>query len=196
MKKTIVGIVIGMILGAARLFGILTYLSANPTGKINTFDNTTIEYGLHDIGELATESYNFTKVETYESSKQMSGITIPFTKSKFIYSYNGVIKAGIEFGDIVLDFNTEEKVVTVKLPKVKILSSELDYDSFKLYDEKNSIFNPISVEVVNESNNNLLTTAEKEAVRGGLFERAEENAKRIITNFIKGYLEDYTVKFE
>ncbi|MBQ3394480.1 MAG: DUF4230 domain-containing protein [Oscillospiraceae bacterium] len=196
MKKTLIGVVIGMVLGAARLFGILTYLGSNPTGKVSTFDDTTIEYGLHDIGELATESYNFTKVETYESTKQLSGITIPFTRSKFIYSYNGVIKAGIEFGDITLSFNAEEKTVTVKLPKVKILSSELDFDSFKLYDEKNSIFNPIGVEVVNESNNTLLTNAEKEAVQGGLLDRAEENAKVIITNFINGYLEDYTVIFE
>jgi hypothetical protein len=87
-------------------------------------------------------------------------------------------------------------VVTVKLPQTKILSSELDYDSFKLYDEKNSIFNPIGVEVVNESNNNLLTSAEEQAIKGGLLERAEENAKLIITNFINGYLEDYTVQFE
>ncbi len=196
MKKTLIGVAIGMVLGAGLLFGVLAYISGNPTGKVSAFDNTTIEYGLHDIGELATESYNFTKVETYESTKQLSGITIPFTKSKFIYSYNGVIKAGIEFGDVVLNFNTEDKVVTVKLPQTKILSSELDYDSFKLYDEKNSIFNPIGVEVVNESNNNLLTSAEEQAIKGGLLERAEENAKLIITNFINGYLEDYTVQFE
>ena len=85
IKNTIIAVLIGVIVGVAGMFALDAYMDRNPSGKVKHIDTTTIEYGLHDIGELATESYNFTKVATFDSTKQIKGINIPFTKSKFIY---------------------------------------------------------------------------------------------------------------
>ncbi len=196
IRKVLLGLVIGIIVGAGGLLYFATHYDRNPSGKVSQIETSTIEYGLQDIGELATETYNFTKVSVYDSAKQFNGINIPFTKSKVIFSYDGTIKAGIEFSEITLEVDHENKKVTVSLPKAKILSSELDHDSFKLYDEKNSIFNPISVRDVNDTQNTLLTDARDEAVAAGLLERADRNARIIVENFIAGYLEDYEIAFK
>ena len=111
----------------------------------NTFTQTEktitgdiIKAGLSDIGELATEEYYYTGVESFDSSKSIKGFDIPFTTTRFIYSYDGVIKAGIDFEEIEVEKDDLKKLIVVTLPQSRILSSEIDHDSFKLYDEKQS----------------------------------------------------------
>ena len=150
------------------------------------------------IGELATEEYAYTEVETYDESKSFKGIEIPFTQSKFIFSYDGTIKAGIDFTQITVEKDDKKKEVVITLPEVKILSSEIDEKSFELYDEKNSIFNPIGVNDVNDSVINLKEVAEKKALEKGLLEKAKENAKSMIKSFVKNSfgLKGYTIKVQ
>ena len=157
-----------------------------------------IEEELKDIGELATEEYDYTGVETYDESKSFNGFEIPFTQSKFIYSYDGTIKAGIDFNDIHVEKDDLKKLVTISLPGAQILSSEIDEKSFQLYDEKNSIFNPISVSDVNETVVRLKESAEQKAIDKGLLERADKNAQTLIKGFVKSTfgLNGYTIKVE
>ena len=124
----------------------------------NTFTQTEktitgdiIKSGLADIGELATEEYYYTGVESFDSSKSIKGFELPFTTTRFIYSYDGVIKAGIDFEEIEVEKDDLKKLIVVTLPPSRILSSEIDHDSFKLYDEKQSIFNPLKVGDVNDT---------------------------------------------
>lgn len=157
---------------------------------------------LRDIGELVTEEYTYTEVGTYDSSKSVQlfgyGVDIPLTQSKFIYSYDGTIKAGIDFTRITVEKNEETRQVTVTLPKAVILSSELDEDSFELYDERNNIFNPFSVSDVNATNRTLKTSAEQKAVAKGLLTRADANAKALVLGFLKSTydLDGYTFLVE
>ena len=153
---------------------------------------------LRDIGELATEEYEYTGVETFDEAKSFKGFEIPFTQSKFIYSYDGTIKAGIDFTAIHVEKDDQKKQVIVTIPKSKILSSEIDESSFQLYDEKNSIFNPIGVGDVNDTVVNLKSNAEKKALEKGLLDRADKNAESLIRGFVKGSygLKGYTVKVE
>ena len=44
--------------------------------------------GFEDIGELATQSAYCTEINVTEAARDLFGITIPFTQSKYIYSYN------------------------------------------------------------------------------------------------------------
>lgn len=150
----------------------------------------TIREGLMDIGELATEEYYFTRVETYDSSKNFKGFKVPFTQSKFVYSYDGVVKAGIDFANITVVKDDLAKVITVTLPKSDILDCNIDTDTFKLYDEKNSVFNKFSVTDFNNTLDKMLDEAKADAIDKGVLERADENAKMIIKNFL---LSTYTV---
>ncbi|MCR5223235.1 MAG: DUF4230 domain-containing protein [Lachnospiraceae bacterium] len=155
-----------------------------------------IREGLADIGELATEEYYFTEVETYDSSKKFKDFEIPFTTSRFVYSYDGTIKAGVDFASIGVEKDDLTKTITVKLPKARILSSEIDENSFKMYDEKQSIFNKISISNFNATNADLKKRAEEKALAKGLLDRADANAITLIKNFLHSTydISDYAIK--
>ncbi len=155
-----------------------------------------IKEGLADIGELATEEYYFTEVESYDSSKSFMDFKLPFTTSKFVYSYDGLIKAGIDFTAVEVEKDDLLKTITVKLPKAKILSSEIDESSFQVYDEKQSIFNKVSISNFNDTNADLKNRAEERAIKKGLLDKADANATMLIKNFLLSTysVSDYAIK--
>lgn len=156
----------------------------------------TIRSGMANIGKLCTAEYSFTHVERVDSSKEINGYTIPFTTTTFIYSYDGTIMAGIDFTQIQVAKNDTDKKITVILPEVEIISSDVDQDSFMLYDEKNNIFNPISVADVAGSFADLKNSEEQKAIEKGLLENARTNAVMLIENFMRGSynVSDYDIE--
>ncbi len=158
-------------------------------------DNKTTKLGFEDIGELATQEARCTEVNVTDQSKKLFGIKIPFTQSKYIYSYDVVVKAGIDFNKIT--WSVKDKTITVKMPESKILSCEVKTDSFKVYHEEESIFTKISLKDNNKSFEKLKATAKKDAKANGLLSNAEKNAKTIISSFFwKEYNKDeYKIKY-
>lgn len=158
-------------------------------------ESKTTKIGFEDIGELATQAAYCTEVDVIDASRKLFGVKIPFTQSKYIYSYDVVVKAGFDFGDI--EWSENDTVVTVKLPKAKILGCDIDTDSFKVYHEDESIFRQITLEETNESMSKLKKQAEENAVANGLLENARNNAETILTGFFGNVydLETYEIKF-
>lgn len=156
----------------------------------------TIRSSMANIGKLCTAEYSYTHVEHVDSSREIKGFKIPFTTSRFIYSYDGTVMAGIDFTKIQIDKDDMEKTITVTLPDVEVISSDVDQDSFQLYDEKNNIFNPISVTDVADSFTDLKNSEEKKAIEKGLFDRARANAILLVENFMHGSydVEDYEIE--
>ena len=148
-----------------------------------------------NIGELATQTAYCTSVNVTEGSRELFGVTMPFTQSKYIYSYDIVIKAGFDFTEI--EWEIKDTAITVRLPEAKILSSELKWDSFKLYHEDESIFKQIKMEENNEALKNLVQNAEKDAVANGLLDNARSNAETILRSFFGNVynLEEYEIRF-
>lgn len=184
-KVKLVAIILVAIL--AVLIGIRTVIS---------FDNKTTKIGFEDIGEFATQAAYCTELNVIDDSKKMFKVSIPFTQSKYIYSYDIVIKAGFDFSEIEWDVN--ENVIEVKLPEAKVLSSEIDLDSFKVYHEQESAFNKITMTENNESMKELKENAEKNAIANGLLKNARENAETVLTGFFaKAYdLDKYEIVFK
>ena len=148
-------------------------------------DGKTTKLGFEDIGELATQSATCTSVRVEDKDRTLLGVAIPFTNSKAIYSYDVIIKAGIDFGEVKWKVDEDNKKVRVKIPEIKIISSNIDYDSFKLYHEDESVFTPISMEERNESMKDLQATSEKDAIANGLYDNARDNAEVMLTAFIQ-----------
>lgn len=86
-----------------------------------------------------------------------------------------VVKAGIDFNKIT--WSVKNKTITVKMPESKILSCELDMDSFKVYHEEESIFTKITLKDNNKSFEKLKATAKKDANANGLLSNAEKMQK-------------------
>ena len=166
-------------------------------GSVSSSENQTTRLGFEDMGELATQTAYCTQVSVTEASRELFGVTIPFTQSKYIYSYDVIIKAGFDFQEITYTVDQEAKTITVQLPQAKILSSEVDMDSFQVYHEAESIFRPITLEENNQALAALKQAAEENAVANGLLEQARANAETILNGFFgQAYdLDEYEIRY-
>lgn len=141
---------------------------------------------LQSIGELATYEYLFTEVMNSSNTKTINGkFNIPFTTTSFIYSYDGVIMAGIDFTQITVEKDNSEKKITIYLPDAEILSCELDFDSFQIYDEKTSIFNKLTLSDVNESLVELENKAVEKALSKDILKKASQNVEKMVGEFLR-----------
>lgn len=158
-------------------------------------ESKTTKLGFEDIGEMATQAAYCTEVNVLDDSQKLFGKKIPFTQTKYIYSYDVVIKAGVDFEKIKWSVN--DTTIQVKLPETKILSCEIDTDSFKVYHEEDSIFTQINLSEQNEALTSLKQEAKDNAIENGILEKARNNAETILTGFFgKEYdLEKYQIKF-
>ena len=150
-------------------------------------DEKITEIGFENIGELATQSVTTTTVRVETKDLKLFNVSIPLTQSKYIYTYNTTIKAGINFSDVkwqLGDTDDTSHNIYVDIPEVKTLSADIDLDSFKALHEENNIFSPITLTEHNDSLIQLRENALSDAINSGLYDRALDNAKTILTSFI------------
>lgn len=186
-SQKIMGILLGLVVIAVLIFGISRYFST---------ESKTEKIGFEDIGELATQSAYTTEVNVTEASRDLFGVSIPFTQSKYIYSYDVELKAGFDFGEI--EWKLSDHRIEVSLPEAKILSCEIDLDSLKVYHEEESIFRQVTLEENNEALKTLKENAENDAVANGFLENARSNAETILTGFFGNVynLDEYEIIFK
>ena len=113
--------------------------------KKNRTESRTVAFGLRDIGELVTQAGYFTNVQKQNEDQKLFGMSVPFTTSQYIFSYDGVVKAGLDFSKIEVQIDDANKLATVKLPKIEIFDISIDNESLKIYDESQSIFTPLHI---------------------------------------------------
>ena len=150
-------------------------------------DEKITEIGFENIGELATQSVTTTTVRVETKDLKLFNVSIPLTQSKYIYTYNTTIKAGINFSDVkwqLGDTDDTSHNIYVDITEVKTLSADIDLDSFKVLHEENNIFSPITLTEHNDSLIQLRENALSDAINSGLYDRALDNAKTILTSFI------------
>lgn len=176
--------------------------SSGEQGIIKSSDKITeslLFQQMEQVGELGTAKYYYTNMGKYENAKEINGLTIPFTNKSFIISYDGVIKAGINLKNTQIQMNKNKIVVT--LPDAEILSHEIDKDSVVVYDEKNSIFNGLSISDVTKFEQSQNEIMEERAKKNGILKEAVENAKSTIKNLFQVFLlekgeDSYTIEFK
>jgi len=164
--------------------------------KTNNVSKTTA-LSLKDIGELATQAGYFTTVQTITKSRDILGVEVPGTKSNYVYSYDGIIKAGVDFSFVESEVDEENKLITIRFPEFKILSTEIKDDSFVLYNDGANLFTSLKLEDVDKSNAELKETARKAAIDNGILEAARANAEVLIRGFLAGMydLNEYKIVF-
>ena len=171
----------------------LGFFTAQSTRNVSK----TTSFGLKDIGELATQAGYFTTVQTISKSRDVLGWEVPLTQSNYVYSYDGTIRAGIDFADVQLDVDHGAHVITVTFPEFRILSTEIDEDSFKIYNDGTNLFTTLRVEDVNKSNAELKNEARKTALENGILDSARANAEVLVRGFLASMydLSVYSVRF-
>lgn len=179
-KWLLIGLIIGLILSG------LGYLFANRNKDegVTNISVDTVESSLKEAKELITLKYNYKNIASYENSQEFYGFKIPFSTKKFLYTYEGVINAGVNLDLAQVDIDEINKTITVTLPKAKILSHDIDEDSVMMFNEKESMFNQLKL----EDYTNFRTEEEKrmndEAIEKGLLDEAYDKAKIAIKDIL------------
>jgi hypothetical protein len=161
-----------------------------------TVETKVIEDGLSDMGFLVTQEYYFTQVERYTKETKVFGL-VP-SESEILYSYDGSVQAGIDFEKIEITKDDDTKKLTVTLPPSEINAVIIDEKSFKAYSEKDYLWNRIQLEDYSRSRVQFENAARKKAIDSGILDRADDQAMKLVMNFIRSIPDaaDYTVAFE
>ena len=112
-------------------------------------------------------------------------------------TYQGVIRAGLDFDKIAMNIDSVKKVVSLEMPAPRILSNEIDLDSCEVYDEQNSIFNKIDTMNFNDSLKVMKENAEIQAKENNILENAKANAEVLIKSMFDSapQTNGYTLEF-
>ena len=140
---------------------------------------------INNIGELATVEYLFTDASKFSDSRQIKNWNIPFTEKSFILKWNGVIKAGVNLEQVTIEVDEEEKKIIVSVPPAEILSYVIDNDSVEVLDEKDNIFNNITVDDKIQFDKATEDAMKNRAIENGLLEKAQKNAEDILARLIQ-----------
>ena len=163
--------------------------------EVTQLDAVVLENRLEEISELASVSWSYTNMAQFENKNVFYGMTLPFTTKKFILTYDGEIKVGVDLRKAAVDISGTE--VHVRLPQAEILSHEIDENSVEVFDEKASIFNPFTVEDFTAFQADQKAAMEKKALEKGLLKEGREKAADGVALLLGAALpEGYTLKIE
>ena len=184
--KTIKLLIVGILIGAVLLGGgwLLGKTSGGGSRENVEISAIVLQNKISAMSELAVVTYTYTELGQYESSKEFYGVKMPFTTNRFLLTYDGVIKAGIDMTEVKVDVDQSVKTVTVTLPQAEILSHEIDEDSVKIYDEKTSIFNAFTIEDYTSFYADQKKTVEKKARDKGLLTEAQTQAENAVRQLL------------
>lgn len=155
----------------------------------------TIQDGLANMGVLITQEYYFTQVEKY--TKEKTFLKFITSSSEFMYSYDGAVMAGVDFEKIKIKTDEDRKIITVDMPDSEIQAVTIDKDTFKIYSEKDSLWNPLKLEDYNISLVEFEDAAKEKAIASGILGRSDEQARNLVREFISSLPNtgEYTISF-
>ncbi|MBO6107309.1 MAG: DUF4230 domain-containing protein [Stomatobaculum sp.] len=206
VKLILAAMIAGLLLGFFLIpadFGIFIGGRGTRTGGTGTSSAGTLAAGtgagdasrivtdeLRRIAELTVMEYDYKDAVNFKDGLKVGQISIPLplTQKEAVMTYEGRIRIGIDAKEMEIkaDPGSDGSIrkVTVTLPETKILSHEMDRESFALILEKSGILNGISTE-----DYNLLETTAREKIEervrnSDLFGRAEARLKEVLTAYL------------
>lgn len=164
-------VVIALILGAAAWFGLKKFTTVKYENKYALVDKQ-----LSYCQELVTAKYRYSDIITL---KKAAG----WAKSYSIIKYTGVVRAGIaDITDVSYSISLDGKTITLDVPVAEVLGNEIVSQS--VFDEKQSIFVPISTQDIFDEIDRAKAEALEDMIAEGVLDEAREYAVRIIRQFM------------
>lgn len=160
----------------------------NPVGIISketTEDSTIILERVERLWEMSSSKYYYSNVVAFKDNMKIKDFQLPFTEKSFLIKYDGYLKAGIDAQDIQI-LSNEEKGIEIKLKKSKIMDHVIDDKSIYVYDEKNSIFNSLSINDIFDQLSLEKEKIETQLTEKGFLEEADGNTKMFLEDFLRG----------
>lgn len=171
LTKIFVRIVVAIFLLCAFAFGInfavKKITQVNVEGK-----SALVTKQLSYCQELVTAKYRYSDIITLKKSAG-------FAKSYSIVKFSGILRVGIaDITDVFYDISKDGKKLTVKMPPMEILGNDLV--SQEVFDEKQSIFIPITTQEIFDEIEEARKQFAEDSVAEGILQEAGVYAEKII----------------
>ena len=178
------GLISALIVAGLILAAFFTAKSIFDVEEETKITSETVESALKEAKELTTLKYHYKNIASFENSQEFQGMKIPFTTKRFLYTYEGEIHAGVDLDEAKVKVDEQAKKINITLPETKILSHDIDENSVMVYDDKDSIFNPLELEDYSNFRKEEEAKVEKEAIDKGLLEEANDQTVKAVKELL------------
>ena len=164
----------------------VTFFVTNKFHEQELYSASGVLEQVKDISELNTVEMYFNEIIDFKNAKLFNNFQIPFTEKSFIFTVKSKVKAGVDLSSIDEgDITISGKSLLIKLPNPKITSKEIL--SYKVYDEKNGLFNEVTTEDTLKALELFEKDMEEQALGSGIIEKSKKNTENIIRNLFLSY---------
>ncbi len=151
---------------------------------------TPLSFGFQDVGQLVTQEwYGRILEDSYKDRKIFNTLSVPFTKSRLIFSIDVEVLAGVNFEEISYDYKNEKEngeVLTITLPHAQIYKAYEVANSFKSHLDSESWFTNINSAEQQKLKDAIVEQGKAQALKSGILRKAEKNAEILIKNMVYG----------
>jgi len=168
---------------------VLSFALPKTESRISTISTASLQK-IIEINELSTIEYSFNAIATQ--------MTEDGTAVKYYVAYEGVVEAGINFDEIIIEKNDSKKLITITLPEVKIHTYRVDMGTLEyiFMDDKYNT-ETVSQEAYRLCKSDLKNRLKNEPL---LRNSAKENAISSVEALFKPWIEtidnEYTVEIQ
>ena len=164
----------------------VTFFVTNKFHEQELYSASGVLEQVKDISELNTVEMYFNEIIDFKNAKLFNNFQIPFTEKSFIFTVKSKVKAGVDLSSIDEgDIAISGKSLLIQLPNPTITSKEIL--SYKVYDEKNGLFNGVTTEDTLKALELFEKDMEEQALSSGIIEKSKETTEHIIRNLFLSY---------
>ena len=171
-----------IIAGLLVVIGLL--LGGKKASKTEISTHTVVKEIL-PVGEYASLVYRYTSVVKNVSAKDLNGWEIPFTTKKYIFTYTGAIKLGVDGTQIQVE-KEAGPVIRIILPPIKILSHEIIDNSVEVFEQSQTIFNEIKIAEAFKVTTDRKREMEEKVMASSVIKEAQDSMEQQLGALIKG----------
>lgn len=137
------------------------------------------------LSELVTRQYIYTNADKRGSDETwIFGWTRPFSSKSILITYDGIIKAGIDLSQVVVDVDEKSHVITVTLPKSTITDNNIPQETITVVEAKDGLFNEVTFDDYNQFVSEQKIVMEQKVKENGFLQEADEEARTIVKSFL------------
>ena len=142
--------------------------------------------------DLSADEVTFTKSSLQtEDGKNIYEVDFYTDEKEYDYEIDAATGA-------VVAKDEDQKKIIVTMPASDIVAVTIDKDTFKIYSEKESLWNPLKLEDYNISLVEFENAAKAKALASGILKRSDEQARNLVREFIVSLpnTSEYVIEFK
>lgn len=151
-----------------------------------------VESKLHEMAELTTYADEYSVTLGKEQTRYLlENYKIPLTTNSITITAGGIVKVGYDIEDIVV--KVENFKIFIKIPEAKLNDNYVIWDKL-ICKEQNNILNPIEFSQYQDIVADIEKMGLEDAEKNGIYDKAEENLKKIMEGFLSEFV-DYEIVY-